>query len=140
MPWHSFANLPGGGTVSQRLRIADNALSANTGYGLFVKADGYQFGFVTQTGSVTGNTIADNRFGRAGAIFHASGRQASGAVQTLSLLSGSGNHIVGNAGSGVFLYALVPASQTFNINGNDVSGNNGGGSQTVVIGTGVINP
>ena len=184
-----------GGTVSQGLTIADNTLSVNSGYGLFVKANGYQFGFVTQTGSVTSNTITDNRFGRAGAIFHASGHQALGGVQTmafagntishnenglearaaydgglqnftfasntiasnslagikvdaiaasptqtLSLLAGSGNHVVGNAGPGVFLYNLHPANQTFNINGNDVSGNNGGGPQTVVIGTGVINP
>ena len=39
-----------------------------------------------------------------------------------------------------FVSLLVPSNQTFNVNGNDISGNNGGGPQTAVHGTGVINP
>jgi len=61
-----------GGTVSQGLTIADNTLSANSGYGLFVRRTAINSGSDPERIG-HGHTISDNRFGRAGAIFHASG-------------------------------------------------------------------
>jgi hypothetical protein len=144
-----------GATVAQSVSVDGNTIAMAGANGLYSRLLAGSGAAITQLGTIDGNVVSGagsdgvrigvvaDPSGGADLVLGLSGNSvganagngfaglANGAnvTETVTLVSGSGNHFTGNGGAGAYLSNLG-VSLTFHIDGNDLSGNSGGTTAT----------